>query len=407
MSTTTTESRLIDRLLDDRNFHIEFNGHLTNHAKHAVVALAGLGASPDRIQAYYENYVRLTPYGFPLEPPKPSKHIITDANWLQLLGRRSSFSGYCAFFNRREWELGMDDVLLRYLPPLLPGWVGAFTHAAIHLGWGLDAGSRWMTIEGLAYLAFAYVSCHPERSFPARDGRGRGLQEERPVDSLLRIAAVWEEDGEALRRWVEAVLADRASSAASAIHPELVRSGLQYRIARLLAEGHPLISETPAWAEEQDLATLWEHLYYAVTLLYLAVPGDFIVLHLITSLHGMEQIACRLPSNQQREVVRCYWMGILGIVFSGASFPKRTKLAALHATYRDAVDPVEHPILARDWEQIIARAFEEEEEHNPKLVYVLRRVWQRTGGLSLYRLAAAQFTATPELPESFEQPPTE
>lgn len=47
------------------------------------------------------------------------------------------------------------------------------------------------------------------------------------------------------------------------------------------------------------------------------------------------------------------------------------------------------------------------EEHNPKLVYVLRRWWQHTGGRTIYRAGAGQFTATPELPPSFEEPPTE
>jgi hypothetical protein len=60
-----------------------------------------------------------------------------------------------------------------------------------------------------------------------------------------------------------------------------------------------------------------------------------------------------------------------------------------------------------DWKQIVARAMAEEEEHNPKLVYVLRRWWQETGGRTIYRAGAGQFTATPELPSSFDEPPIE
>jgi hypothetical protein len=55
----------------------------------------------------------------------------------------------------------------------------------------------------------------------------------------------------------------------------------------------------------------------------------------------------------------------------------------------------------------VAAAIEEDEEHNPKMVYVLRRVWKRTGGRSIYRAAAAHFTETPELPPSFDEPPAE
>jgi hypothetical protein len=403
-----TDSNLVDELLNDRSYHIEFNGHLTNHAKHAVIALAGLGASPQKIKAYYDNYAKLTPYGYGLEAPrapKASEQAISEANWERFFGKRTSFASYCEFFDRKEKELGIDELLRRYIPPLLPGWVGSFTHATIHLGWALDANNRWMTIEGLAYMAFSYVSCHPERSSPVRGGdRSR---DELAVDSLLRIAGIWEAGHDALHHWVEALIADTAAGTAAGIHPELARSGLQYRIARLLLAGHPLIYETPAWIDAQDVSTSWEQLYYVTTLLYLALPGDFVLLHLITSLHAMEQIADRLPEDQRKGVVKNFWIGMLCIIFSRADFPARTKLAALHSTYQDAADAGGPPAGEEDWEQIIARAVEEEEEHNPKMVYVLQRVWRRTGRRSIYRVAAAHFTTTPELPKSFEEPPTE
>ena len=394
---------LIDQLLNDRNYHIEFNGHLSNHVKHAVVALAGLGAPPQRIKAYHDNYARLTPYGYGLEPPKPSKHVVSADNWTQFLGRRTSFWAYCDFFERQVQDRGRDAVLRRYVPVLLPGWVGAFTHATIHLGWALDAGNRWMAIEGLAYMAFSYVSCHPERAVRARDLR----PDERGVDSLLRIARVWETEREVLRAWVEGLIADTGSEAAASIHPELMRSGLQFRIARLAAAGHPLIYELPAWIEGQEVSTSWDQLYYVATLLYLAQPGDFVILHLITSLHAMEQIADCLPADQRRHAVACFWIGMLCIVFSRAEFPTATRLAALHAQFQDVVDPRDSPAVVQDWDQIIASAIAEDEEHNPKMVYVLQRVWKRTGRRAVYRAAAAHFTTTPELPKSFEQPPNE
>jgi hypothetical protein len=393
---------IVEQLLNDRTYHIEFNGHLSNHVKHAVIALAGLGASPQRIKEYHDGYARLTPYGYGLEPPKPSKHVITGDNWLEFLGKRTSFWAYCEYFERQVQAIGLDAVLERYLPALLPGWAGAFTHATIHLGWALDVGNRWMAIEGLAYMAYTYVSCHPER---ARRSPGRRL-EERAVDSLLRVARAWGAERDALRAWVEDLLADTTSDVAAAVHPELVRSGLQYRIARILAAGHPLICELPAWIDNQATATSWDQLYCVATLLYLAQPGDFVILHLITSLHAMEHIAGRLPADQHRHAIACFWIGMLSIVFSRAEFPTEATLAALHARFGNTVDPPDAAV-ARDWAQNIARAIAEEEEHNPKLVYVLQRAWSRRGRRSLYRIAAGHFTTTPELPRSFEQPPND
>jgi Questin oxidase-like len=397
-----SDNGLVEELLNDKSHHIEFNGHLTNHVKHAVVALAGLGAPPHRIKEYYDDYAELTSYGYGLEPARAPRNVVTEENWTDFLGQRTDWAGLCDFFDRREKELGMPELLRQYMPTLLPGWVGAFTHATIHLGWALDIGNRWMAIEGLAYLTFTHVSCHPERTSTAGHHAG-----ETALDSLLRVAGVWEEDHDALQQWVRSVLDDTGSPAAAALHPELSRSGLQYRIARMLGEGHPLIYDTPAWVEEQDPATSWEQLYYVVTLLYLSEPGDFVLLHLVTSLHAMEQIAERLPAEARKDVVRNFWTGILCVVFSGADFPSRRKLAALHAAFGNAVDAPGNPAWEQEWGFTVARAMEEAEEHNPKLVYVLRKVWERTGNRSVYRVAAAQFTATPELPPSFEEPPTE
>jgi hypothetical protein len=393
-----TKSAVVDDLLSDRTYHIEFNGHLTNHAKHAVIALAGIGAPVERIRSYYENYAKLTPYGYGLEPPKPSGHDIDEGNWRRYVGQRTSFGAYCDFFARQEKELGLAEVVRRYAPVLLPGWAGAFTHATIHLGWALDVGNRWMILEGLAYQAFSYVECHPERA-SALPGT------ERPVESLLRVVAAWEDRGTGLRGRVEELVADPGAEVPPGIHPELARSGLQYRNARVLQAGHPLMYRVPAWLEGPDPAASWLDLYYLATLVYLARPGDFVLLHLVTALHGMEQIAGWLTADQQRQALRCYWIGMLAIMLSEQNVPPATTLRALDEYYRDAVDA--HTGDAAGWPDILARAIAEDEEHNPKLVYVLRRVWQRSGQRTVFRAAAAHFTTTPELPASFERPITE
>ncbi|WP_312018507.1 questin oxidase family protein [Streptomyces sp. I05A-00742] len=397
-------SPLIERLLDDRSHHIEFNGHLSNHVKHAVVALARLGAAPERIKDYYESYATLTTYGYGLEPARPAKSEVTDDNWREYLGRRYDFTALCEYFDRKERELGLDEVVRRYVPELVPGWVGAFTHATIHLGWALDIGNRWMAVEGLAYMVFSYVPSHPERAGDPAEGPA----DAGPVDSLLRVAGAWDADREALTAWAREIgTVPENGPLPEGIHPELARSGLQYRNARMLAEGHPLIDAVPSWIAAQPVETSWEQLYEAVTVLYLSRPGDFVLLHLLTSLHALEQIAARLSEEQHRTVLTSYWTGMLGVVFALADFPKRDKLAALHAAFAGAADAGDTAVWAPDWRLTTARSFEEEEEHNPKLVYVMRRMWERTGQRSLYRHAAAQFTATPALPPSFEQPPNE
>lgn len=387
-------------LLEDRSYHIEFNGHLTNHAKHAVVALAGLGIHDSVIRDYYENYARLTSYGYPLEPPRYSRQSIDESNWIAFVGKRQSFSAYVDYFDALERRVGLAETLRITVPVLLSGWIGAFTHATIHLGWALDASNRGMAIEGLAYMAYTHVSTHPERL--VRTGAA-GV--ERPAEALLRILAAWEADVDT-RTEIRARLDNPTVEAAEAqgFHPELVRSGLQYRIAMTASIGHPLLQDLPDWGDAEPEA-IWTDLYRAVTLLYLAKPGDFVLLHLITSLHGVEHIARSQPPERQREAIDLFWAGALTILFSEAAFPPTAKVAALHALLpRDQRDLGDGAVVEREWDIHIGRSVLEIEEHNPKLVYVLRLLWERTGREQLYRHAAAQFTRTPDLPPSFEEP---
>lgn len=389
-------SKVVETLLNDQAYHIEFNGFLTNHAKHAVIALHRLGASSQRIQEYYDSYAKCTTYGYGLEPAKPSEHTITGENWQMYFGQHCSFTSYCQFFDQKEKELGMERLLREYVPILLPGCVGSLMHATIHIGWALDSGNRWMIIEGLAYMAFSYLSCNPDRAYTS----ARSPEKDKsPLDSILRIANVWETEHEELQSWLEKTLTDEKYSASNGFHLELAVTGAQFNVAKVLAEGHPLVHDTPAWIEHQDMATIWEGLYEAVTLLFMTKPGDFLILHLVTSLHAMEQIANRLPIDQQKYAVKCYWTAMLAIIFSRGKLPTRATLEMLQTQYKDAVDHDESSNEAESWEHIVARALLEEEEHNPKLVYVQRLLWERFGRRSLFRIAASHFTTPPEVPK--------
>ncbi len=387
---------VVETLLNDQSYHIEFNGFLTNHVKHAVIALHRLGASPQQIQEYHDSYAKCTTYGYGLEPARPSEHTITQDNWQVYFGQHCSFTSYCQFFDQKEKELGMERLLREYVPILLPGCVGALMHSTIHIGWALDSENRWMIIEGLAYMAFSYLSCNPDRKYPATQS---AVKDTSALDSFLRIADAWEKDREALHRWLDATLTDNKYSASAGFHPELAVTGAQFNVAKVLAEGHPLIHETPAWIEKQDMATIWKGLYEAVTLLFMTKPGDFLILHLITSLHAMEQIANRLPIDQQKRAIKCYWTAMLAIIFSRGEVPTRAALEALHSQYKDAVDHEGSPMEGAEWEPIVARAMLEEEEHNPKLVYVQRLLWNRFGRRTLFRIAASHFTTPPEVPK--------
>jgi hypothetical protein len=84
----------IARLLDDGAYHIELHGHLTNHAKHAVVALDRLGASAAWVETYVARYAHRTPHGYGLEPARPATTRMTEDDWEAWLGRRHDYEAY-------------------------------------------------------------------------------------------------------------------------------------------------------------------------------------------------------------------------------------------------------------------------------------------------------------------------
>ncbi|MBY8861814.1 questin oxidase family protein [Nocardia sp. CA2R105] len=384
-------------LLDDRSHHIEFNGHLTNHVKHAVIALAELGAPEALIRDYYKNYAQLTAYGFPLEPARSSPGVIYTGNWQEFLGQRVHFAAYCGFFDAEIARLGTAAAVAHYAPELLRGWIGAFTHAAIHLGWAVHAEHPGMIAEALAYLAFSFVPVVDEARRPA------GAPAAGPWDALLELSRSWAED-DAFGAAVRTVLSD--TDAVTRLHPELNRSGLQARVAAVAHSGIGELAAESAWAATLPPQTRQAEVRRAVTLLYLAEPGDFVVLHLITSLFAVEVLARTLDSEPATaRLYDLYWAGARIILAAERKIPWPEKLRELAELYPE--NGWDHSdSAAAEFDVIARRSWLEEEEHNPKLVFVLRQWWNQLGW-NAYRHAAGQFTRTPELPPSFEEPPTE
>lgn len=393
---TVDSLRRVWDLLDDRSYHIEFNGHLTNHAKHAVIALTAIGAPEQIIRDYYAAYAALTPYGFPLEPRRESAQVVDATNWHHFLGQRAHFSAYCDFFDAEVQRLGITGAVAAYAPELLRGWIGAFTHAAIHLGWAVWAGHPGMTAEALAYLSFSSVPIFGERR-PQPDSTAAD-----PFHSLLRLSERWTEDS-LFRGRVEAVIT--GTNVTTRLHPELNRSGLQARVAGVALAEVPELVNTPAWLRSLPPTECRERVRRAVTLLYLANPGDFVVLHLITSLFALEVVADLLGAGSVDDVYELYWAGARIITAAERKIPAAHKLRKLGELYADRDHELSDQAMD-EFDTISRRAWLEDEEHNPKIVFVLRS-WWNANSWTAYRHAAGQFTCTPELPPSFSEPPTE
>lgn len=343
-----------------------------------MVALYNLATPAHLMCKQYDLYV------IKLESAPSPTAKVTFGNLHSFRGVRQNFAGLCNFFEEQERGLGgIEELVAGHCPRLMVGCAGALMHGIIHLGWAIAVGHRWMAIEGVAYLTFSYLDVPGrQHSYPSRP------DELDPIASLLHIAEQWETLG--LQMWVREVDERPEYQAQAGFHPELADTGFQYRLAKVMAEGHEIIQGRPGWLLYSNTlpnSCFWEELYFAMALLYLAMPGDFFVLHAVTSLWGLDHIAALLPGNVRISAIKYWWSTAVAITLvTATNLPSVHEITDMRREFAQMFDDVYH----EEWTSMIERARTAREEHNTKLIMVLHDVYQRYRHRTIFRLAARQ-----------------
>lgn len=388
MRLTTTGTNL----LRDATFDIEFKGYLSNHAKHAIIALEGLQATPERVQEYWDTYTHLTPYNLPLHRVEwNGVDPCTPVQWDEWRGKKVHWPQQVAFMNTelKQRFAGDTDALVREYatPSLLQGQAGALTHGIIHLGWAIDAGSSWMISEGLAYLNF----CHLGVDDSKLETNVHELEHENRLwESLVRVAKTFEEEN--LRdEWVQ----KSKMSHDETFHPELVVAGFQWQLSKVLHDAHPVATQLPGWIQTTPLESLWENLYKDVVKLYLATRdengnGSFLILHAITSLWGLEHTVRLIDKESVSRHALGHYYSMLVCLLATSGFPALSTLEKARVDFEADNEKM-------NWDLIVKRGIAEIEEHNIKLVYVSRELWRRYGRWGGFSEASKSFTLTPNI----------
>jgi hypothetical protein len=321
------------------------------------------------------------------------------------LGKRQHFSDLRGFFDNLVATGQLEGFLAKHGPTLLEGSIGALTHALIHTGWAIDAENPQMLAEGLAYLIHAHLPLHSERF------QANMIQEESPFASLIRISREYHSDH--LQQWAQQVINSKKYNKDSGFRAEIRETGFQWQLSKIIEEGHDLLYKLPSWLDDLPVSTIFEELHKSVTLLYTATtcvetsesvdlfknPGNFFILHLITSLWGLEFLLLKLPSSQHRFALKVFWVSMLALLFTSkvtAHFFTERILSILHKKYWTVVDSTAESVT-QSWKETVDRALKDEEEHNIKLVYVEQQLYERYHHWSLFRLAASNFTPTPNV----------
>jgi hypothetical protein len=154
---TTDAAEKLHSLLHQalQEFHIEYNGYFTNHISQGLIALYRLGATAERLQEFYDHYLKAT-LDSKVVAAIPSEHRVNANNYGDFLGQNMHFLDYVDFFSEQISQHGVNKTVTHFMAELYPGVCSAAFHSLIQLGYGADVHSCRVMAEGLAYVCYSF-----------------------------------------------------------------------------------------------------------------------------------------------------------------------------------------------------------------------------------------------------------
>ncbi|CAD5122881.1 unnamed protein product [Dimorphilus gyrociliatus] len=341
---------LLDKY-SSKNYHIEYNGFLSNHMIHGIIALYKLAADEKRIQEFIKFYTHK------LRDPEAinDEYTIED-----LKGARISYPKVVNYYRGvyRDCNNDMKAVLEKVWPQLCDGIGGSAIHGLIHLGYALSVEHDPSAIDGLAYTHHSHIPlvCDRFNKNPAIFGQGN--------ENPLSIA---QEMGEKL-----------TDKMFSKVEDELMQK-FPNNLQRLIAILHTFYPEevlefVGRIQVPKDIKTCLDLAYYALHLSLIvyvksARKNDFFLLHGITSGWALTKVVKILGDcDLSRRSITAY-MATLLTVYVGQLSPKLT-----------STDEVKDDVNEEWWEKITEELLARElDEHVYKLTQVCKELWKDRG----------------------------
>ena len=320
-----------------REESVEFPYLLANHAPMVLIALDRLGASPERLEQWYEQYRASN--GLPPMPPPVAP--IARAAWIDALGDRTREADYRAFFIAETRRLGIDAVIRTYLPAMVNGLAGSATHPLMRLAYGVLKKDDDEVGTALGYWAACYLPLPPATGrAPDTDDPGRVLADVGNIEGIRS----YEPETDLLWHNIRAV------AALPGFRPVIDRLAFKADTPRRMA---------------------------ATSLALFAGTMDFSALHSVTGLHWLRLVSPHLQDAEP--FYRAFWQVIAALV-PKIGFPALPTAEALEEM-RDRQAPA--------WQEIKQAAIASDDEHDISLVFSAlqeEEVWKDP----LYRVVAAR-----------------
>ena len=281
---------------------------ITSHLPMALHALQSLGADDTRLESFFDAYRRK------LEGGRRHAAAAPLDDWPSLLGDDAAFAPLQATFGALLARQGVGETLRRVLPVLLPGVCAAAFHGVIRTAHAVETGHRGELAAALAYWGWRW---QPLLAPPADDAL--------PFDGwaarLIAEAPAWT---------MQAPLISLRMAGASESKP--------YRaLAGRLAPSPALLPQLAALAVAR----------YAET-------RNFTVLHMVTGLRALRVLSpwLALDETLARGLVHAF------------------TAAYLAARIPAAPEPPQAP--PRSWDEVIAAAIAQDDDHVIKIVHACR-----------------------------------
>jgi hypothetical protein len=328
----------LERLLAEcRGFSVEFPDFLANHSPMVLVAMHRLGATDQRLQAFFETYRdehRL--------PPAPARVApIRRESWDAALGDRARERDYIDFFKGEVARIGARAGITTYLPRLIPGLAASATHCLMRLAYGVLRDDREEIATALGYWAATYLELGA--------ASGAVPDTDDPVEVFVRMRGVKsyqniETELDLLWHFMRSVAAE----------PEF----------RPVVDWLAIGPDTPRRMREASLAL------FAGTM-------DFCALHAVTGCHWLRMLR---PAGADSEAAMRYFWQAIAALYPKIGFPDLPDPETLENWRR---------LPCPDWPEIAAAAVRSDDEHDLSLVFSAREEFS-TFGDRLYQVVAAR-----------------
>ncbi|MFZ3000341.1 MAG: questin oxidase family protein [Undibacterium umbellatum] len=349
-SITSMGGNAILRDLLDKNSEFALNAKgTTNHCPMALCALAGMGASAERLQEFFVHWQ--VSYAL---PRLPVNEIIEYENFRVYLGKRDSFADLQTCFATRIAECCKNEVINEVLAfvPFAPATT-AF-HALIRLSYGLQAEHNGEVAAGLASLVVANFDININMS-------GRP-----PANSV----------------------------AAGFQHLSYGMEGKLYP-GRMITEKMQAVVNDEQFLRHLPAAPVSEHLLDELARWAIAAYGqtrDFTILHIVTAVNALRQILPYLESETIARSLQDLWIALCAAYVSVGA-PALKDIAAYESEmlllYPEA-DP---------WLTLFTKAVNIDDDHVIKLTYTCSQEASLSSSI-LYQAVVMDMLADHAVPAS-------